>query len=53
LIYNFPIQIFVHYSSNFWRKIAVKAGRLKQNLTLALQSARARACVAVAVPWLH
>jgi hypothetical protein len=25
---QFPIQIFMHYSSNFWRKIPVKAGRL-------------------------
>jgi hypothetical protein len=45
-IYNFGIQMLVHFSSNFWRKTPVKAGRLKWVLTRALQSARA----GVAVP---
>jgi hypothetical protein len=49
-IYNFGIQMFVHFSSKILRKTRQNSARPSWVGTLALQSARARAGVAVAAP---
>jgi hypothetical protein len=49
-IYNFGIQMFVHFSSKILRKTRLNSARPSWVGTLALQSAHARAGVAVAAP---